>query len=97
MVDTVEAFKRQFDPVDDGYLYYPSPNSGGKLISHEEYEGLLRDWTNASKRKRFWLMLGAIMGVIFVFVAVERTLALPEWGSGVFLATVVLAVVGWLF
>ena len=64
MVDTVEAFKRQFDPVDDGYLYYPSPNSGGKLISHEEYEGLLRDWTNASKGKRFWLMLGAIMGVI---------------------------------
>ena len=42
-------------------------------------------------------MLGAIMGAIFVVVAVERTLALPEWGSGVFLATVVLAVVGWLF
>jgi len=39
-----EIYKRQFQPAEEGYLFYPRRNKGGKLLSHLEYEKLVLNY-----------------------------------------------------
>ena len=60
MFDTMDAFTRQFTPVDGGYLYYPSKNDGGKLVTAEEFESLVADWQRVAGRSGRWKAVGLV-------------------------------------
>ncbi len=93
MIDPVKSFKRLFYPIEDGYLYYPSNKGGGKLITPEEYDRLVRDWTYLSHGRGFWILMGVLFTSILVWSAIEVTVGLPEW-AGTVIAIVLGVVIG---
>ncbi|AYJ84950.1 hypothetical protein D3Y57_02510 (plasmid) [Sphingomonas paeninsulae] len=72
MFDPIGAFKKQFVPSGDGYIYYPSKKSGGKLITATEFEKLVADWTIIAGRKGQWKAVGVIVLVIMLWTAVSQ-------------------------
>ncbi len=92
MVDTVRTFELQFEPVEGGYLYYPSAKSGGKLVTHEEYQQLLADWKKATGLKS---MLSILLPGFILLAAIDIALELDETARWVSTTVFVLAVVGY--
>ncbi|KWV94598.1 hypothetical protein [Erythrobacter sp. AP23] len=66
MFDTVGVLKRSFEPVDGGYLYYPTRWSHGYLVTPAEYEALIEDW----RRVAGWKGLVKLAGLtVLAFLA----------------------------
>ena len=79
MIDSVEAFKAQFEKVDDGYVIFPLGKSGGKFVTPEEYDQLIAGWQKATSGRRFWGLLVALFAAILAFAFLEQTYQYPEW------------------
>lgn len=80
MFGTVELFRSQFTPVDGGYLVYPSPKLGGKLVSDDEHELLVKRWTRVAGWTGLSITIAAIFTMIFVwFFFLADLLSAPEW------------------
>lgn len=74
-----EIYKRQFQPAEEGYLFYPRRNKGGKLLSHPEYEKLVlnyRRWmgTRFVPGLSLWLVLAGSIVIASISVMFD----LPE-------------------
>lgn len=82
--DSMDAFRKQFTPTDGGYLYYPSRKAGGKLVTAQEYEGLVEGWARFAGRSGRWKLAGGVMLAIVVWTGLSMVLALPDWLTSVF-------------
>lgn len=96
MFNTIEAFKRQFTPVEGGYLVYPSRKVGGKLVTEAEYEQLVADWERIAGRAGRWKTVGAVIALIAVWTLLVDSLSPPEWADTLLIGLVVVAVSAWL-
>ncbi len=97
MFDSVGAFKKQFTPVEGGYLIYPSRESGGKLITIDEYDRLVPDWERIAGRAGIWNSAGILVLVVALWTLLSPALSLPEWMEAVFPAAVALTLSAWVF
>ncbi|MCK0127925.1 hypothetical protein [Erythrobacter sp. F6033] len=97
MIDPVEAFENQFDPVEDGYIYYPSTKSGGKLVTPAEYDQLLRDWKSTAKGRRFWGMIGFVLASLLIATVFDTSVDLPDWFNSMLTIALVVLIMIWLF
>lgn len=68
MLDPVRAFERNFQRIENGYLYYPSRWSSGYLVTPEEYETLVSDWRKVAG-------LRALVVAVMAFGAATAALA----------------------
>ncbi|WP_311270034.1 hypothetical protein [Sphingobium sp. WCS2017Hpa-17] len=94
--DSIGAFNNQFTPVDGGYLYYPSKNSGGKLVTPDEYEQLAAGWHKVAGRRGMWKVAGIVMLAIVFWTAISKPLSLPEWSDSIMVAASVAGISAWL-
>ena len=94
MFDPAQSFAAQFTPVDDGYLYYPTRKSGGKLVTADEYQDLLEAWR---RRSNPWKI--ALVGVVLIvtWTIVSDAFAPPTWSESLFIGVLVTAICGWIF
>lgn len=97
MFDSISAFRKQFTPVDGGYLYYPSKRDGGKLVTAEEYDQLAEGWRKVAGRRGIWKIAGIIMLAIFVWTAISKFWSLPDWSDSAMVAASVIGISAWLF
>jgi hypothetical protein len=79
MFDPVGTFAKQFTPFENGYIYYPSRNSGGKFVTSVEFEKLISDWREIFGTKAIWKMAGLAMLTILVFTIISQIVELPTW------------------
>jgi hypothetical protein len=86
MFDSSDAFTRQFTPTAGGYLYYPSARAGGKLVTPEECERLVRDWQHVAGRRGRWKTAGLVLGAVLLWTVASEALALPEWTGWLMIA-----------
>lgn len=96
MFDTVGAFAKQFTPVEGGYLFYPSRRGGGKLVTADEYDRLLADWTKMAGSSGRWKSVGLVFAAIILWTLVSQTVALPDWATTFFIAAIVVAMCAYL-
>ena len=96
MFNSVGAFKKQFTPVEGGYLVYPSRKSGGKLVTAPEYEQLVAGWERVAGRAGQWKTIGVVFVVIAAWTLLADWLSPPEWGNTLLIAIIVSAVSAWL-
>jgi len=94
MFDRVGTFKRQFTATDGGYLYFPSRKQGGRLVTEDEFQALVAEWT---RRTSPWKPVGAIAIAILLWTIASTALNLPEWTNNVIIALSVAAVGAWTF
>ena len=92
MIDSFRAFAEQFTAVDNGYLYYPSRKSGGKLITVDEFRALADAWR---RRTNPWKIVGVGVVLIIIWTLVSDELVLPKWAESVFIASLVAVACGW--
>ncbi len=97
MFDPLGAFKKQFTRVEEGYLFYPSRKSGGKLVTADEYTLLVADWERVAGRAGLWKMIGVVIAAIFLWVLLSKTLSLPDWANSLSITATVLAISAWVF
>lgn len=95
MFDPMDVFSRQFAPVEGGYLYYPSPKSGGKLITDDEFSKLASDWKKTFGRRGLWQIVGIMLLVSVLFLFLKRWLDLPDWVDHFALYGNAVALFGW--
>lgn len=96
MFDSVGAFTRQFTPVEGGYLFYPSKNSGGKLVTADEYEALVAGWEKTAGRKGTSKMASLVCLFIVFWTVVSSATRLPAWSGSVLVAVCVVGVIAWV-
>lgn len=96
MFDSTGAFAKQFQPVEGGYLYYPSKKSGGKLVSVTEYEELVAGWNKIAGRRGVWKIAGIVTLAIMSWSLVAKALPLPDWSDTIFVAATVAGMSAWL-
>ena len=89
MLDTIGPFKKQFTPVEGGYLLYPSAKSGGKLVTVDEYDRLMADWQRIAGRAARWKTAGIVIILIALWTGLSQALSLPGWTETLFVAAVV--------
>ncbi len=78
------GFDKQFAPTDGGYLYYPSPWRGAKLVTIDEYKQFTEAWKRATSVQAMCLIVGAgILGVVLMGFLLEHT-AHPTWTTMIF-------------
>lgn len=94
MFDPVASFSKQFTPVDGGYLIYPSRKSGGKLVTHDEYDRLFADWKRIAGTRGIWIAAAVVVLVISAWTVALDLLSLPEWTDTVFMNALIVMVVG---
>lgn len=94
MVDPVASFSKHFTPVDGGYLIYPSKRSGGKLVTHDEYDRLLADWKRVAGTAGILKAAAVIVLLISAWSVAFDTLSFPEWADTVFMNALIVMVVG---
>lgn len=92
MFDPVGAFKKQFTEVEGGYLVYPSPRSGGKLVTAEEYALLLASWERVTGRAGQWKTVGIVIVAIVLWTLLLEIISLPDWTDTLLIAVTVVAV-----
>ena len=92
MFDTIGAFKKQFTPVEGGYLLYPSAKGGGKLITVEEYDSLVADWQRTAGRGGRWKTVGLVMVLVLLWTLLTEALSLPDWAETLFIAVIVIGI-----
>ncbi|MDP5277557.1 hypothetical protein Q9Q95_01370 [Sphingomonas sp. DG1-23] len=97
MFDSIGAFNKQFVPVEGGYLYYPSKNGGGKLVTADEYKQLTEDWRKIAGRRGVWTVAGIVTLAIIVWTIISRSLSLPDWSDSIIIGACVLGISAWLF
>ena len=96
MFNAVEAFKRQFTPVEGGYVYYPSVWHGGKLVTAEEYERLLANWKGIAGTRAIWKIAIFFVLASSVLVMLSELLSLPRWSEWLIMVAGAAGVCGWL-
>jgi hypothetical protein len=96
MFDSMGAFAKQFTPVEDGYLYYPSKKGGGKLVTTEEYHELVEGWRKVAGRPGMWKVVGVVMLAIFLWTLISKALSLPDWWDSITVAVTVIGMSAWL-
>jgi len=96
MFDTAGAFTKQFTRVEGGYLFYPSPRSGGKLITIDEYDRLSADWNRVAGSAGGWKIVGLVLVALTLWTLVEQAASLPDWAGTLFIALVAVAVCAFL-
>ena len=92
MFDTIGAFKKQFTPVEGGYLLYPSAKGGGKLITVEEYDRLVADWQRTAGRGGLWKTAGLVIVLVLLWTLLSEALSLPDWAETLFIVVVVIGI-----
>src|SRR5687767_6871229 len=93
MFDPVKPFSDMFEPHGDGYVYFPSPKSGGKLISAAERDQLVADyrwWWAGFVGRALWIVLGAVLAAVLIIEA----FGLPEATQTLVMLIVAAAVIG---
>ena len=73
-----DLFKRRFDPIAEGYLYYPRKRGGGKLVSEREFADFVGDYrrwfgTRFVPGLLFWLTLAGIVFISVLSVALGES------------------------
>ena len=96
MFDAVDAFTKQFTPVDDGYVYYPSRKSGGKLVTADEYQKLVADWERTAGRRGVWKAAGLALVAVLIWTIISQSLALPDWTDWIPIIGCVAALSAWM-
>lgn len=77
--DRSKPFKRLFVPFEDGYLVYPSKSHGGKFVTTEEYEALIKDYQRWwGKRFGFGLVYLVLFGGMTLGAVLIAIFDLPE-------------------
>jgi hypothetical protein len=94
--DVSGAYSRQFTPVEDGYIYYPSRKGGGKLVTVEEYDNLVADWQRIAGSRGRWKTVGVAVFAILLWTLAGEVLALPEWWDWILTVACVAGLSGWL-
>src|SRR4051794_2178710 len=94
MIDPARAFAEQFTPVEGGYLYYPAPRSGAKLVTADEFEELAKAWR---RRVGPWKIAGVGLVAIIIWTFVSDEVAMPKWSKSAFLGLLVSAICAWVF
>ncbi len=74
------GFENLFTPVNDGYLYYPSLKTGGKLVTEEEYQNLVQQWARVTGPRATLRVIAIAFPAVVVSAIVMRSLELSEWG-----------------
>jgi hypothetical protein len=96
MFDPIGAFKKQFTPVEGGYLFYPSRKSGGKLVTPEEYALLVADWERVAGRTGSWKTIGLVLIAVSLWVLISGALRLPDWSDALFTSATAIGLCAWL-
>jgi len=94
--DSIGMFAKQFTPVDGGYLYYSSRKSGGKLVTAEEYEGLLEGWRKVAGGAGTLKSVGVVILWILLSTLISKSLELPGWADKILIAVAVVGISAWL-
>jgi hypothetical protein len=97
MFDSVGAFARQFTAVEGGYLYYPARKRGGKLVTAEEYEGLVADFRRVAGTSGLLKTAGVVILFAMLWTLLAQTLLLAEWAKALGLPAIVAGVCAYLF
>ncbi len=92
MFDAQGAFKKQFSPFEDGYIFYPSSKSGAKFISSQEYEQLIDGWQHTSGRAGTWKNVAIVISALVVWQVVKSYFEPPSWVDTVVLTTLLFAI-----
>jgi hypothetical protein len=95
MFDATDVFTLQFTRTDGGYLYYPSPKAGGKLVTREEYERLLANWQRVAGPRGVWTAAALIVGVILLWTILDEASSLPGWTGRLIAGGCAAALVAW--
>ena len=93
MFDPVKPFSDMFEPHGDGYVYFPSPKSGGKLITAAERDQLVanyRWWWAGFVGRALWIVFGAVLAAVLTIEA----FGLPDATQTVITLMVAAAVIG---
>ena len=93
----VDAFLRQFLPVEGGYIYYPGRKSGGKRVTQQEYDDLAAGWQRVAGLGGQAKMAGVVVGAIFVQTMLEQAGLLPGWSGIAVTVACVAGITGRLF
>ena len=96
MFDSMGAFAKQFTSIEGGYLYYPSKNGGGKLVTTEEYHKLIEGWRKVAGRPGMYKVVGVVMLAIFLWTLISEALSLPDWSDSITVAVTVIGISAWL-
>lgn len=97
MFDPVGTFTRQFKPVDGGYVYYPGPKSGGKLVTAGEYQQLVAHWERTAGRHGQWKVAGIVIAIIALWTLVTQSMPLPDWTEWIIIGLCVVSITAWFF
>lgn len=92
----IDAFARQFQPVEGGYLYYPSKHAGGKLVTAGEYAALMEGWRSRCGLGGQMKIVGMVFAVIFLHTLLQDFLNLPDWSDHAVSALCLVMVIGWI-
>ena len=96
MFDSVGTFSRMFVPFEDGYLYYGSRKSGGKFVTHAEFDTLLAGWRRIAGPLGIMKTAGFMFAAIAVSVAISTYFDLPEGLDGAVTVAVTTPLVAWI-
>ena len=91
MSSSIDAFKRQFTPHQDGYLIYPWRQGGGKLVTADEYDRLIVDWQKVAGRAGRWKSVGAVVAFLVLWTVLSQALKPPEWTNSAVIVLVAIA------
>ncbi len=95
LIYPIETFERLFTPTEGGYLFFPSRNAGGKLVTTEEYAKLHGNWKKVAGRKGTLKATVLIVLVIVIWAIAETFYALPEWSGGLVVTASAIIVALW--
>ncbi|WP_157081074.1 hypothetical protein [Novosphingobium naphthalenivorans] len=82
-MDPVTIFTSRFQKTDEGYLFFPTEKSGGKLVTEEEYERALADWVRVGGKSGIWRAVACLVMLILVWMFAENRFGLPHWWGNV--------------
>ena len=97
MADAIERFEKAFTPFEDGYAFYRSPTSGGRIVSAQEYTALRARLRRLTSRGPLWMGAAIALAVMFIATMIAMAHTLPDKTGRALLLVVLGLCFGWSF
>lgn len=97
MFNLIEVYKSQFQPYEDGYIYYPVAKSGGKFVTAEEYDAIINHYESKFAWRPYTLLLFSFTIVVIAIIFLVHYLNLSEAIMYILLSLTMVALFGYIY